>query len=122
MLERSYLRVADERRLLVYHDKWLLGSCSFKIISPHVLLEEARVSDLLTSEGGWNIDLIKSVFLQDDADLIINMVISSTLRENILVWHNDSKGIYSVRFGYKLAKKLFDIDSSSSSSTKVTKI
>lgn len=59
MLESSYWTMGDGRRLVVYHDNWLPTLSSFKIVSPHVLFEEAKVSDLLTSEGVLNINLIK---------------------------------------------------------------
>lgn len=47
---------------------------------------------------GWNQDLIKSIFLHNDVDIILE----TTLRF-ILIWHFNKSENYTVSLGYKRA-------------------
>ncbi|KAL0456433.1 UNVERIFIED_CONTAM: hypothetical protein Slati_0982500, partial [Sesamum latifolium] len=62
---------------------------------------DAKVKELLDSEGGWNEELIHSVFLPMDANIIvrINRAVGCT---DSLCWHYEKNGRYSVKSAYRL--------------------
>ena len=50
----------------------------------------------------WIGEMIDKVFWPVDRDLVWGIPLSAGRRDDILVWHYDHKGIYSVRSGYRI--------------------
>ncbi|KAL0395298.1 UNVERIFIED_CONTAM: putative mitochondrial protein [Sesamum latifolium] len=83
-------------------DKWLPRPLSFQVITTlNTLGEDAKVEELLDSEGCWNDELIHSVFLPMDVDIImgINRAVGSP---DSLLWHCEKNGRYSMKSAYRL--------------------
>jgi hypothetical protein len=57
----------------------------------------------LDQTGAWKEDLIRNNFDPIDADAILCIKTSRHLKEDILAWHPEPSGIFSVRSAYKLA-------------------
>jgi hypothetical protein len=61
------------------------------------------VSELLDELGNWKEILVRSTFHHVDADLILKIKPSRRASEDIIAWHLESSGSFSVRSAYKLA-------------------
>ncbi|KAL5767087.1 hypothetical protein ACOSQ2_013870 [Xanthoceras sorbifolium] len=95
-------RIGDGTSTFVYKDRWIPRPSSFKVVSPIVLDPLLRVANLKNPSGGWDSNLVWSSFLPDDAKMILNLPCSSSIHPDSLLWHQDSKGNYSVKSGYWL--------------------
>jgi hypothetical protein len=51
--------------------------------------------------GDWDVQMIKDLFWEDDQQVILAIPIFDG-RENILAWHFDKHGKFSVRSAYKV--------------------
>jgi hypothetical protein len=87
-------RVGDGNSIKIWGDKWIDSTHSSMIQSPMRLLgENAKVKALIDdSTKWWNYDLIREVFLEDEAKWICNMVISSLGQKDQIVWVGMKKG------------------------------
>ncbi|KAK2656123.1 hypothetical protein Ddye_009175 [Dipteronia dyeriana] len=93
-------RIGNGESVLIYKDKWIPRPSTFRVISPDVLGETAKVSELKLPYGAWNESLIRGVFLPDDAELILHIPSPVSSRCDSLLWHYDKFGMYSVKSGY----------------------
>ena len=55
----------------------------------------------------WKVNLVCSVFLSFEADVILRIAINCHLPPNLTYWTWTKDGIYSVKSGYKVACKLY---------------
>ncbi|KAL5550781.1 hypothetical protein UlMin_000957 [Ulmus minor] len=101
----------------IYHDRWLPRDGCFKISSPRVLGNFAKVNDIITALGSWDTPLIRSSFHHDEAEAILSLPRPKHSYPDSLIWHYDKKGDYSVRSGYWVATGRSGVASSSSSNT-----
>ena len=81
---------------------------TFKLVSPCVdpSFSQLKVCDLMLPLGSWNEDLIRSIFLSDDADIICRMATSSAGMDDKLIWHYDRVGRYTTKSSYHVAMSL----------------
>ena len=63
---------------------------------PHILLNEPR---------RWDNDTILANFSARDAAVIIELPLSQSFQEDVLFWHPESKGSFSIKSAYRLAWK-----------------
>ncbi|KAL5781865.1 hypothetical protein ACOSP7_006894 [Xanthoceras sorbifolium] len=59
------------------------------------------VSNLKTSSGEWNEDVIRSNFSNVEAQAILTIPQADASYLDILCWHDDNLGHYSVKIGYR---------------------
>lgn len=64
--------------------------------------QQFSVAQLILPTGGWNEDMVKDLFLESDANAILNIPLSPMNKEDIIIWHYDSKGFFSVKSAYRL--------------------
>ena len=57
--------------------------------------------------GKWDTELIRDIFWEEDADLILQMPLRDGAVD-FLAWHFDTKGVFSVKQAYKLKRALFE--------------
>ncbi|KAL5840519.1 hypothetical protein ACOSQ4_013127 [Xanthoceras sorbifolium] len=94
----SHWRIGNGSMGSIYKDRWLPCPSTFKPCSLPNIGDCASVNQLKSPSGGWDVDLIKSVFFQVDVDSILNIPPCSTLTNDVLVWHFDLYGrIWFVR-------------------------
>lgn len=67
--------------------------------------------------ASWNTDLISSLLPHCEAALILSIPLSRRLPFDYLMWHYDSKGLFSVKSSYKVAISVRDLASPSNQST-----
>lgn len=81
---------------------------TFKPVSscPDAIYKNMRVSDLILLLGGWNVGLIRLIFLRIDEDIICGLPNSRTGVEDKLIWHFDRAGRYTTKGEYHVAKSI----------------
>lgn len=60
-----------------------------------------KVSNLLISEGEWDVELIRDIVTNNDVDRILSTPISP-LHSDSWCWKGDVRGLYTVKHGYHL--------------------
>ena len=62
----------------------------------------SQVADLISPIScGLDVELVKDIFWQEDADLILALLVHEG-RPNMLAWHYDKQGKFSVKSAYKV--------------------
>jgi hypothetical protein len=102
-------------------DPWIPRGTTRRPRTLNGLDEPIQVADLIDQESGqWDEDLIRFVFVQEDADEILSIPIREHMEDSV-AWHFDNKGVFSIKSAYRLGVSLRDSkqdrDASSSSST-----
>jgi hypothetical protein len=65
------------------------------------------VADLIDSDlKDWNVGLIKAVFVEEEAKVILNIPLSPCLPNDRLIWMGTKHGGFTVRSAYHLGKEL----------------
>ncbi|KAK3195485.1 hypothetical protein Dsin_026795 [Dipteronia sinensis] len=110
---RTRLRVGRGTGIYVYQDRWVPRPSTFKVISPPVFRELTTVNQLRSPTRGWNVELIRGNFLEEDAVVILSVPVRITTAHDLLIWHFEQSGLYSVKSGYHLSCSLEKVTSSS---------
>jgi hypothetical protein len=77
------------------------------------------VSDLLDLEGcDWDYNRIAAIFNPADADAIAKIKLSERRTEDVLAWHPEKSGIFSVRSAYRLGLNLQNVAEATASSSR----
>ncbi|KAG7586018.1 Ribonuclease H domain [Arabidopsis thaliana x Arabidopsis arenosa] len=65
------------------------------------------VSDLMkVGQPGWNMELLQNIVMEEDIQLINSIRLSPLEAQDMLGWHYNDSGIYTVKSGYWLASHL----------------
>lgn len=95
-------RVGDGRNLNIWSDPWIPRESSRKPITPRRANILTTVDELLDpATGTWDSELVNDIFWKEDAIIILAMTVHEG-RENVLAWHYDEHGIFSVKSAYKV--------------------
>ena len=97
-------RVGNGRDIRVWKDPWIpkLGNFLPKHV-PDDNAEDTRVNELIEEDTKkWNIEKINEMFPANVAEMIQGIPIGNLNAEDILVWHQEENGVYSVRSGYRM--------------------
>ncbi|KAK2666085.1 hypothetical protein Ddye_004659 [Dipteronia dyeriana] len=108
-------RVAFVDSICIYLDSWIPRPSTFKIISPPVLSVEALVSELKLLTSSWNDNLVRNSFLPDDAKCILHIPCSFASHKDLLVWHFEKLGSFSIKSAYRQGCSLMAKSSNSGS-------
>ncbi|KAK2654993.1 hypothetical protein Ddye_008045 [Dipteronia dyeriana] len=102
IIEASYRwRVGNGSSIRVYSDRWQPRPSTFQTVSPS-WLGDAIVADLKLPSDLWNESLIRQYFLYEDATVILSISYSSHFSTNVVSWHYEKYGSFSVKNGYHL--------------------
>jgi ribonuclease HI/exonuclease III len=103
-------RIGDGKSVSIWSDKWIPRPTMFSVFSPcTVLPESAMVADLISGEPPeWNKGLIRSIFLDDEADLICDLPLSRYHQPDRLIWQATSSGEFTVRSAYHFEVERLD--------------
>ncbi|KAK3229081.1 hypothetical protein Dsin_000962 [Dipteronia sinensis] len=96
----------------LYHDCWIPWLVTFKVQSPILLGNMAKVADQKRPFGGWNERLIREVFWPYYVSMFRICLYESLLVPDSLTWHLDKLGSYSVKSGYHFGCELLTNPSS----------
>ena len=54
----------------------------------------------------WNTELVREIFLPQDAEAILSIPISESHARDRMVWAEDKRGNFKVRSAYRLARDI----------------
>jgi hypothetical protein len=55
--------------------------------------------------GQWDTLLVTQTFVEEDSKLILSLPVHSDM-EDVIAWHYDNSGLFTVRSAYKLQRQL----------------
>jgi hypothetical protein len=95
-------RVGDGADLNIWSDPWIPRGMTRKPITPRGASLLSKVEELIGPvTGGWDTQLIRDTFWEEDAQLILAIPLHGGM-ENRAAWHFDKKGAFSVKSAYKV--------------------
>ncbi|KAK0583366.1 hypothetical protein LWI29_036220 [Acer saccharum] len=95
-------RVGDGKTIRIYKDRWIPRPTTFRPFSPPILGDNTTVDKLFSAFGGWNVDMLKSAFCDEDTTAILSIPISHSSVQDSLQWHYEQNGSYSSKSGYRV--------------------
>jgi hypothetical protein len=100
-------RVGNGCNIKVRGDRWLPNPHTYKVQShPRIIDGQSMVSSLINhTSKNWNEDLLKEVFIEEEAKVIANIPLSPLLPEDRLIWRGTASGKFIVRSAYHLGKE-----------------
>lgn len=101
-------KVSNGKSIKLWHDAWLGGNGTGKLITPIRILDENSTVDVhLDSETlMWRRNILSEVLFPVDVDRVVQIPISSSSASNERLWVSSVDGIFRVRDVYALALKL----------------
>lgn len=86
-------QVGDGQGIQIWQDQWISTRSTYRVVTPERLGNQIKmVSDLLKDEGmGWNIELVRGLFLPQDAEAILGILISESAAKDRMVWIEDKR-------------------------------
>ncbi|VVA37427.1 PREDICTED: reverse mRNAase, partial [Prunus dulcis] len=118
IIQGSRWQVGSGDTIGIWEDRWLPQPNSFRIFSPkpeHSAI--TKVSDLIHGDSReWNAPLLQNVFFPEEVMLIRSIPLSLRLTPDMLVWHYDKKGMFTVKSAYHVARSLHSSTGRASSS------
>ncbi|KAK9950635.1 hypothetical protein M0R45_006113 [Rubus argutus] len=102
-------RIQNGNEVHIWGDRWLPRPWTFQVMSPVSLHPLSKVSELISSTGVWNHDLIQASFLPNDVDCILSIPLVKGMGNDTVIWHYRKDGKYSVKSGYRLAMDLHNV-------------
>ncbi|KAL0458971.1 UNVERIFIED_CONTAM: hypothetical protein Slati_0524300 [Sesamum latifolium] len=114
---RTRWRIGDGRTVKVRGDKWLPRPHTFKpILLAFGSSPQLCVADLIDLETmTWNPSLLDTLFWKEDAKIINDIPISRSSTPDILIWHYNKNGCFSIKSAYHVTCCLLTEDNSSNS-------
>jgi hypothetical protein len=95
-------RVGDGRNIRIWDDPWFRSGVTRQPTTHKGESELIFVSELIDTETCiWNQNLIEQHFLPDDVTTILSIPLRDQ-DEDLVAWHFDSKGLFSVKSAYKV--------------------
>ena len=101
-------QVEDGRSIRVWQDQWLTTRSTYRVVTPERPGNQIKmVRELLREEGlEWDTELVRGLFLLQDAEAILSIPISKSVAKDRMVWAEDKKGNFTVRSAYRLARDI----------------
>ncbi|XP_024195736.1 uncharacterized mitochondrial protein AtMg00310-like [Rosa chinensis] len=102
-------QVGNGQEVAVWSDPWLATRYPF-CPSPGLsdIDPTQRVSDLIRTPEVWNVELVRSLFFVEEAEVILGLVLSVRGGVDRRVWHRDPKGQFTVKSACRLALQMRD--------------
>ena len=96
-------RIGNGKSVRIWRDNWIPRDSHFKTLTPRGRNRLRRVSDLISADGAWKVDLIRNNFYPIDAEAVLKFSPSKRMAEDMIAWHPEKSGLFSVRSAYRLA-------------------
>ncbi|KAL0298735.1 UNVERIFIED_CONTAM: hypothetical protein Sradi_6533300 [Sesamum radiatum] len=93
------------RGIHIWSDRLLPRPDTFKVLTaPHTLSMDGTVAELFEDgDNGWNVELMSSIFIQEDVDCILSISLPADRGRDVLKWHYEKNGRFPVRSAYQIA-------------------
>lgn len=93
-------RVSDGQQIIIWDDPWIPAGITQRPRTPRGAVLLSKVSELMDpATGSQDVQLIKEIFWEEDVELILAMPTWPD-HEDIVAWHYDPKGQFSVKSAY----------------------
>ncbi|XP_012836236.1 PREDICTED: uncharacterized protein LOC105956874 [Erythranthe guttata] len=104
----SRWRIGNGAKVTIWRDKWLPRERTFKVFTPRENWPiDMKVQSLIDGNTGlWKVNMIASMFYEEDRKSILSIPIGSAINEDRLIWHYNKNGLFSVRSAYHTAVHL----------------
>ncbi|XP_042954621.1 uncharacterized protein LOC122291036 [Carya illinoinensis] len=101
-------RVGNGSGIKIWKDKWLPRPVTYQIQTPINMLDsETRVEPLIDKDcRSWTVDLVQSVFREEEAKLICSIPISRRGASDRRIWVGSDRGTYTIKSAYFIETKL----------------
>ena len=98
--------IGNGENVKVWNDRWMPRPYSFKpITAGHIVHPNMLVAELIDKENKvWKEQLVRSIFLPCDADIICSLSLCHSWPHDKLLWHFSSNGEFSVKSAYQVAR------------------
>ncbi|KAL0446063.1 UNVERIFIED_CONTAM: hypothetical protein Slati_1734200 [Sesamum latifolium] len=97
-------KIGDGCSARIFDHPWLLRVQTFQVITkPRTLQRDSKVAVLITHNRSWNHDMITEEFLPEDAEAILSIPLTESPSADIIVWHFERSGRFSVKSAYASA-------------------
>jgi hypothetical protein len=95
-------RIGYGSNVKIWQDKWLPTPITYLVQSlPRVIPAYSLVPAIIDQETHtWNIELINSIFMPDEAKVIASMPLCYSLPPDKLVWQGTNDEVFSVKSAY----------------------
>ncbi|KAJ8754033.1 hypothetical protein K2173_001931 [Erythroxylum novogranatense] len=94
-------RVGNGQSIQIWRDPWLMDD-SDPFVHSECNVEVTYVSDLMEGHR-WHESKIRRIFNQRDAELILQIPLSLSRKQDDWLWMHNNQGEYRVKEGYRLA-------------------
>jgi|UPI0001A83224 hypothetical protein len=97
-------RIGDGRDIKIWSDPWIPRGTLRRPTTTRRGNILTYVADLIDpASGSWDVELVKDVFWEEDADIILALPVHEG-RDNFLAWHFNEHGIFCVKSAYKICR------------------
>lgn len=109
-------QVGNGTSIKFFHDPWIPKDNTFKPlrIDHSITNDNLLVADLIKPSKEWNVQKLKELVSEVDANIISAIPISLGNDEDRWIWHYSKNGKYPVKIGYTVAI-MSNVDIASSS-------
>jgi hypothetical protein len=100
-------RVGNREKVQVWGSKWVPSPTTYAVQTPlKIIALDSTISELIDREQNWwKVRLVKEIFLEEEARVILSIPLSSSNRLDTQIWRGMIYGIFTVSSAYHLAKE-----------------
>lgn len=97
-------RVGNGAAINIWSDPWIPRDHTRRPITPRGRNLVTRVEELIDpSTGSWDVELLTQTFWPEDVNMIRTIPVHIEM-DDMLAWHYDEKGLFSVKSAYKVQR------------------
>lgn len=98
------------QNILINRDAWIPNASNFKL-STAVSSMQNKIVDILIDPNNrrWKYELVRNTFQENDEAHILHIPLTQSTQDDMLVWREESSGMFSVRNAYKLLQLMKQI-------------
>ncbi|XVF14662.1 hypothetical protein REPUB_Repub09cG0080900 [Reevesia pubescens] len=117
-------RIGSGRQVRAMIDPWIPKPWNFRpVLTIFDNLSETMVNHFIFHyDQQWNNKLIYHLFPQEKATKILKIPLADTSTKDLLIWHWNQHGLYTVRLGYKVLVDFRNQSGNFSSSSSCTRV
>ena len=102
-------RVVDGKNVNIWRDNWLPRNSGLRVLVKKNRTRLKWVSELFISgTRRWDENLIRHLFYNHDAEEILRLHIQTIGEGDLIAWHYEKNGMFSVKSAYRLALNFQD--------------
>jgi hypothetical protein len=104
-------RIGGGNKVDIWNDPWLPRETTRRPVTPRGHTIISKVAELINPiTSSWDEKLVRQLFVPQDVDLILATSVHPELGD-MVAWHYDKRGIFSVSIAYKVHRSQIQISS-----------